>query len=123
MQFRSTEGECFAPYASWHWDVRLSLESYVGLKMVFYKKALGVHCCSLAPQKESASHHFKENCIEKCISGGNECIFASNLHCWWHLRWTSNFHIFLILHGRAVADFDGSCAAHVQADGRSEDMA
>ena len=33
------------------------------------------------------------------------------------------FPHFLILHGRAVADFDGSCAAHVQADGRSEDMA
>ena len=59
-------------YVSWLWDERLSLESYVGLKMVFYKKALGVHCCSLAPQKESASHHFKENCIKKCISGGNE---------------------------------------------------
>ena len=28
-------------YASWDWDVRLSLKSYVGLKAVYHKKALG----------------------------------------------------------------------------------
>ena len=83
-------------YVSWHWDVRLSLESYVGVKAIFHKKALGVHCCSLGPQKESASHHFKENCVWKCLSEGNQCIFASNLCSWWHLRWNGNFHILAI---------------------------
>ena len=83
-------------YASWHKDVRLSLESYVGLKAVYHKKALEGPNVHLLHSRRVLRTIFEENCISKCISEGNQCILASNFDCWWHLRWNGNFQIFLI---------------------------
>ena len=55
-------------YASWHWDARLSWESYVGLKTDFHKKALEGPNAHLLLSRRVLRTIFKENCVYKCLS-------------------------------------------------------